>query len=54
MAQTARPSYGDPLTTTTLTTATNAQGRGQTHDNMQPFLTVNYVIALTGIYPSRS
>ena len=29
-------------------------GGGQPHDNMQPFLTVNYCIALQGIYPSRN
>lgn len=27
-------------------------GGGQSHSNMQPFLTINYVIALTGIFPS--
>ena len=29
-------------------------GQDQTHNNMQPFETVNYIIALQGIYPSRS
>jgi microcystin-dependent protein len=33
--------------------ATTAVG-GQPHTNLQPFLTLNYVIALVGIYPSRS
>ncbi|HLQ18702.1 MAG TPA: tail fiber protein [Tabrizicola sp.] len=28
-------------------------GGGQPHDNMQPSLCVNYIIALEGIYPSR-
>lgn len=28
-------------------------GGGQAHLNMQPFLTLNFVIALQGIYPSR-
>ena len=27
---------------------------GQAHENMQPFLALNFVIALEGIYPSRS
>jgi len=31
-----------------------ASGGGQSHDNMQPYLTLNYIIALTGLYPSRS
>lgn len=29
-------------------------GGSQPHDNMQPYLTLNYCIALQGIYPSRS
>jgi len=29
-------------------------GGGQAHNNMQPFLVLNYCIALTGVYPSRS
>ena len=29
-------------------------GGNQSHDNMQPFNCINYIIALEGIYPSRS
>lgn len=29
-------------------------GGGQAHANMQPYLSLNFVIALTGIFPSRS
>jgi microcystin-dependent protein len=29
-------------------------GNSMPHDNMQPFLAVNYIIALQGIFPSRS
>jgi len=29
-------------------------GGSQPHDNMQPFLTMNFIIALVGLYPSRS
>ncbi len=29
-------------------------GGGQTHNNMQPFLTVYFIIALQGLYPSRN
>jgi microcystin-dependent protein len=29
-------------------------GGGQAHDNMQPYLTLNFVIAIQGLYPSRS
>lgn len=33
---------------------TNDAGGGEAHDNMQPFLGVNYIIALMGVYPSRN
>jgi len=29
-------------------------GGGQAHDNMQPFLTLNFVIALQGLFPPRN
>jgi len=29
-------------------------GGSQAHNNMQPYLTMNYIIALVGLYPSRS
>jgi microcystin-dependent protein len=29
-------------------------GGGQAHDNMQPYLTLGYVIALQGLFPSRN
>ncbi len=31
-----------------------AAGGSQPHENRQPYLAVNYIIALVGIYPSRS
>ena len=31
-----------------------ASGGGQPHENRMPFLTVNFVIALQGIFPSRN
>lgn len=34
----------------TLTTT----GGGQSHENVQPYLTLNFIIALVGLYPSRS
>lgn len=33
---------------------TGNTGGGQDHENRQPFLAINYIIALFGIYPSRS
>jgi len=29
-------------------------GGNQSHDNMQPYLTINWCIALVGVYPSRN
>jgi microcystin-dependent protein len=29
-------------------------GGGQSHTNVQPYLTLNFIIALQGLYPSRS
>jgi microcystin-dependent protein len=29
-------------------------GGSQPHSNMQPYLTLNFVIALAGIFPSRN
>ncbi|MFF2158149.1 phage tail protein [Paenibacillus chitinolyticus] len=34
--------------------ALSAAGQSQPHSNMQPYLAVNFAIALTGIYPSRN
>ncbi len=34
--------------------AVAAVGGGQAHNNMQPFNTLNYIIALVGLFPSRS
>ncbi|MGB1253892.1 MAG: phage tail protein [Candidatus Promineifilaceae bacterium] len=31
-----------------------SQGGSQAHNNMQPYLALNYIIALTGTYPPRS
>lgn len=33
--------------------ATSSVGGGQSHNNIMPFLCVNFIIALFGIYPSR-
>ncbi len=33
---------------------TSSAGGGQAHENRQPFLAMNYIIALEGIFPSRN
>ena len=49
--------YRDPSSTTTTAlrsgTVLNAGG-GQAHNNMQPYLAVNFCIALRGTFPSRN
>ena len=37
-----------------LDSATNNTGGSQSHSNIEPFLCVNYIIALVGTFPSRS
>ncbi len=31
-----------------------ANGNSQSHSNLQPFLVVNFIIALQGVFPSRN
>jgi microcystin-dependent protein len=47
--------YRDPTNLVTLhpTTVANVGG-SQAHENRQPFLAINYMIALQGIFPSRN
>ena len=45
--------YGPPPTTVTMNAQTiGAIGGSQPHDNMIPYLCVNYIISLFGIFPS--
>jgi microcystin-dependent protein len=47
--------YSDATATTTMNaTMVSSTGGGQAVNNMQPYLTVTYIIALQGIYPSRN
>ena len=47
--------YAPPADLTSLSPASVATaGDGQAHPNMQPFLTLNFCIALQGIFPARS
>ena len=38
---------------TMASTALQSTGGSQFHNNMQPFLTINFIIALVGLYPSK-
>ena len=47
--------YSDASGDTTMdATMVNNTGNGTGVDNMQPYLTVNYIIALVGTFPSRN
>ncbi|MEM7049394.1 MAG: tail fiber protein [Acidobacteriota bacterium] len=47
--------YGEFGSQVAMATGTVANvGGGQAHDNMQPYLAVNFVIALQGLFPSRN
>lgn len=57
----ARSRNGQPYQTQTqsglvelATEATSRVGGSQAHNNQQPYLTMNFIIALQGLYPSRS
>jgi microcystin-dependent protein len=46
--------YSGSAPTGTMAPGTNAMGGSQPHDNMLPFLAVNYIISLFGVYPSQN
>ncbi len=53
-SENANGTYGAPAPVTGTGVAVLNQGGSQPHENRQPFLTVNYIIALQGTFPSRS
>ena len=46
--------YGSPASATLSPQSIAAAGGNQPHDNMPPYLVLNYCIALEGIFPSRN
>ncbi len=46
--------FGSPANTTMNSAAVATAGQSQPHNNLQPYLVVNFVIALVGIFPSRN
>ena len=49
------PQYGDTANTTLGLSSVSVGNTGgnRSHNNMQPFLTIHYIIALQGTFPSR-
>lgn len=46
--------YSSSTSSLTTMSDTSVSGGSQPHNNMQPYLTMNFIIALQGLYPSRS
>ena len=53
-AFTAAPAYAATANQSMNPAMTQGTGGNQPHNNMQPYLTVTFVIALAGIFPSRN
>jgi microcystin-dependent protein len=57
LAKTTLEAYGNKATSTAVamnSASISNQGGGQGHENMQPFIVLNYCIALQGLFPSRN
>lgn len=55
LAATATNIYGAPSNLVAMeANMTSTIGAGAAHDNTQPSLVINYIIATTGIFPSRN
>jgi microcystin-dependent protein len=53
-AKTDLPSYSSSAPSQAMgSSSIGSAGSGQAHDNIMPFLAVNFIICLAGIYPSR-
>jgi microcystin-dependent protein len=48
------PTYSSAASDTSLANALLPAGSGQPHNNLSPYLVLNFVIALQGVFPSRS
>ena len=54
-ARATSPVYGPPSNLTPLAAgAVGNAGTGQAHQNMQPYLVLNFVIAIQGLFPPRN
>ncbi|MGB1241229.1 MAG: phage tail protein [Chitinophagales bacterium] len=48
------PHYSTDTPNANASSVTSNAGGGQSHENMQPFTTLNFCIALQGLFPSRN
>ena len=49
-----RSLYATGVDTDLAPPSTSFAGGGQAHENRQPYLTINFIIALVGIFPTRN
>lgn len=55
VGKTSKPIYADSAPTGNMhQQAISTSGGSQPHNNLQPFLCINFIIALAGIYPPQS
>jgi microcystin-dependent protein len=54
LAGSAQAAYGTTSDTPMNPQAVSSTGGSQPHPNMPPFLVLNYIICLAGLYPSRN
>jgi microcystin-dependent protein len=55
LANATAEAYGSPTNLTTLgATTVTSVGGSQPHNNMMPYLVLNFIIALQGIFPSQN
>lgn len=54
LGKAANPAFNSSASTTLAPGAVSATGGGQAHENRPPYLTLNYIISLQGIFPSRN
>jgi microcystin-dependent protein len=54
VGRTPPPLYSTTQNTTMAANALSASGGGLPHNNMHPYLTLNFIIALQGVFPPRS
>lgn len=52
--QTSKPFYSPNGTVVMNPAAVVSAGQNQPHDNMAPYLVINFVIALAGVFPSQN
>lgn len=53
-ASTGQPAFGADVAGVVNAAAVSVSGQSQPHENRPPYVVINYIIALSGIYPSRN